>query len=44
MNSEKANNFNGLNTQTLSTVFNSLKNQPEMANATFSKIRVEWWF
>jgi hypothetical protein len=27
--------FNGVNTQILNTVYNSLKNQPEMAKATF---------
>jgi hypothetical protein len=37
MNSDKANSFNGVNTQTLS----SLQKQPEMANATFSA-RSKW--
>jgi uncharacterized OsmC-like protein len=41
MNSDKANIFNGVNTQTLSTVFRSLQNQPEMAKVTFS-VRSEW--
>ena len=36
MSSEKTNSFNGVNTQTLSTVFSSMQNQPEMAKVTFS--------
>ena len=36
MNSEKANIFNGVDTQKLSTVFSSLQNQPEMAKVSFS--------
>ena len=36
--------FNGVNTQVLNTVYNAMKNQPEMAKATFSvKITMEWW-
>lgn len=41
MNSENADSFNGVNTQTLSTVFSTLKNQPEMAKVTFS-VKSEW--
>ena len=33
--------FNGVNTQILNTVYNSLKNQPEMAKATFY-VKSEW--
>jgi uncharacterized OsmC-like protein len=33
--------FNGVNTQILNTVFNSMRNQPEMAKATFS-VKSEW--
>jgi uncharacterized OsmC-like protein len=33
--------FNGVNTQILNTVFNSMQNQPEMAKATFS-VKSEW--
>jgi uncharacterized OsmC-like protein len=33
--------INGLNTQVLTTVYNSMKNQPEMAKATFS-VKSEW--
>jgi hypothetical protein len=35
-NSEKNGGFNGVNTQILNTVYNSMQNQPEMAKATFS--------
>lgn len=41
MNSEKANRFNGVNTQTLGTVFSSMQNQPEMAKVTFS-VKSQW--
>ena len=41
MKSEKANSFNGVNTQTLSTVFSSMQNQPEMAKVTFS-VKSQW--
>ena len=41
MNSDKANSFNGVNTQTLNTVFSSLQKQPEMAKVAFSA-RSEW--
>jgi uncharacterized OsmC-like protein len=41
MNSEKADSFNGVNTQTLSTVFSSMQNQPEMAKVTFS-VKSQW--
>ena len=40
MNSVKA-SFNGVNTQTLSTVFSSMQNQPEMAKVTFS-VKSQW--
>jgi uncharacterized OsmC-like protein len=33
--------FNGVNTQMLNTVYNSLQNQPEMAKATFY-VKSEW--
>jgi hypothetical protein len=38
MNSSKKNDdaFNGVNTQVLNTVYNSMQNQLEMAKATFS--------
>src|SRR5919199_2875336 len=43
--SSKKNNddgrFNGLNTQVLTTVYNSMQDQPEMAKATFS-VKSEW--
>ena len=35
------NTFNGVNTQILNTVYNTLQNQPEMAKATFS-VKSEW--
>jgi uncharacterized OsmC-like protein len=41
MSNEKADNFNGVNTQTLSTVFSSMQNQPEMAKVAFS-VKSEW--
>jgi uncharacterized OsmC-like protein len=44
MNSSKKNDdgrFNGVNTQVLNTVYNSMQNQPEMAKATFS-VKSEW--
>jgi hypothetical protein len=41
MNSEKAASFNGVNTQTLSTVFSSMQNQPEMAKVAFS-VKSQW--
>ena len=40
-NGEKNDGFNGVNTQILSTVYNSLQSQPEMAKATFS-VKSEW--
>jgi hypothetical protein len=36
MNGKKNDRFNGVNTQILSTVYDSMQNQPEMAKATFS--------
>jgi uncharacterized OsmC-like protein len=33
--------FNGVNTQILNTVYNSMQNQPEVAKATFS-VKSEW--
>ena len=33
--------FNGVNTQVLNTIYNSLQNQPEMAKATFY-VKSEW--
>src|ERR671930_1455593 len=44
MNSSKKNNdggFNGVNTQLLNTVYNSMQNQPEMAKAIFS-VKSQW--
>jgi hypothetical protein len=41
MNSEKANSFNGVNTQTLSTVYSSMQSQPEMAKVAFS-VKSQW--
>jgi uncharacterized OsmC-like protein len=41
MNSEKNNSFNGVNTQTLGTVFSSMQNQPEMSKVTFS-VKSQW--
>jgi uncharacterized OsmC-like protein len=40
-NNKKNDAFNGVNTQILNTVYNSLQNQPEMAKATFS-VKSEW--
>jgi uncharacterized OsmC-like protein len=39
--SKKNDAFNGINTQVLNTVYNSLQNQPEMAKATFF-VKSEW--
>ena len=36
MNGKKNDRFNGVNTQILNTVYNSMRNQPEMAKVTFS--------
>ena len=33
--------FNGVNTQILNTLYDSMQNQPEMAKATFS-VKSEW--
>jgi hypothetical protein len=42
MNTDKKNDaFNGVNTQTLNTVYNAKQNQPELAKATFY-IKSEW--
>lgn len=41
MNDKKNDRFNGVNTQVLNTVYNSMQNQPEMAKATFS-VKSEW--
>ena len=41
MNNKKNNGFNGVNTQVLNTVFESMRNHPEMAKATFS-VKSEW--
>jgi uncharacterized OsmC-like protein len=41
MNDEKNNGFNGVNTQVLNTVFESMRNHPEMAKATFS-VKSAW--
>lgn len=41
MNSDKAKSFNGVDTQTLSRVFSSMQNQPEMAKVAFS-VKSEW--
>ena len=38
---KKNDEFNGVNTQILNTVYNALRNQPEMAKATFS-VKSEW--
>ena len=38
---ENDNAFNGVNTQMLNTVYNALRNQPEMAKATFS-VKSQW--
>ena len=39
--SSSSNKLNGLNTDALNSMFNSIKNRPEMAKATFS-VRSEW--
>jgi hypothetical protein len=41
MNDKKNNGFNGVNTQILNTVFESMRNRPEMAKVTFS-VKSEW--
>ena len=41
MNDKKNNGFNGVNTQILNTVFESMQNRPEMAKVTFS-VKSEW--
>ena len=41
MNGKKYDKFNGVNTQILNTVYNSMRNQPEMAKVTFS-VKSEW--
>jgi uncharacterized OsmC-like protein len=41
MNDKKNNGFNGVNTQVLNTVFESMRNHPEMAKATFS-VKSAW--
>jgi uncharacterized OsmC-like protein len=41
MNDKKNNGFNGVNTQILNTVFESVRNHPDMAKATFS-VKSEW--
>jgi uncharacterized OsmC-like protein len=41
MNDKKNNGFNGVNTQILNTVFESMRNHPDMAKATFS-VKSEW--
>jgi uncharacterized OsmC-like protein len=41
MNSKKNNGFNGVNTQILSTAFDSIRNKPEMSKVTFS-VKSEW--
>lgn len=41
MNDKKNNGFNGVNTQILNTVFESMRNHPGMAKATFS-VKSEW--
>jgi uncharacterized OsmC-like protein len=41
MNNKKNNGFNGVNTQVLNTVFESMRNHPEMAKATFS-VKSAW--
>lgn len=41
MNDKKNDRFNGVNTQVLNTVYNSMQNQPEMAKVTFS-VKSEW--
>jgi hypothetical protein len=45
MSDKKNNELNGMNMQMLNTVFESMRNHAEMANATFSvKSEWEWWF
>ncbi len=41
MNDKKNNGFNGVKTQVLNTVFESMRNHPEMAKATFS-VKSAW--
>lgn len=41
MNDKKNNELNGMNTQMLNTVFESMRNHAEMANVTFS-VKSEW--
>jgi hypothetical protein len=41
MNDKKNNGFNGVNMQVLNTVFESMRNHPEMAKATFS-VKSAW--
>ena len=41
MNGESTNKFNGLDTQTLSTIFSSIQKQPEMAKVAFS-VKSKW--
>jgi uncharacterized OsmC-like protein len=41
MNDKKNNGFNGVNMQILNTVFESMRNRPEMAKVTFS-VKSEW--
>ena len=41
MNDKNKYRFNGVNTQILNTLFNSMRNQPEMAKVTFS-VKSEW--
>ena len=41
MNDKKNSGFNGVNTQVLNTVFESMRNHPEMAKATFS-VKSAW--
>jgi hypothetical protein len=41
MNDKKNNGFNGVNTQILNTVFDSMRNRPKMAKVTFS-VKSEW--
>ena len=45
MNDKRNNRFNRVNTQILNTVFESMRNHPEMAKATFYvKSEWKWWF
>ena len=41
MNDKKNNGFNGVNTQVLNTIFESMRNHPEMTKATFS-VKSAW--